>query len=162
MLIGSDPQTINMGEAVQASWREILGLTTNLLPTEMKVYLDAERTKNFHLIIERWNYPWDDPSAYYMTGQAGNPNNDSGRADPEFEKAYALADSTIDTSVRAHAFTVQEARMADEVPYAPLYFENVPVLVDPSVRGWMPNSAARIEWKEVSLAPRPRGLATAE
>lgn len=153
MLVGNDAQTVSLGEVVQAAWRDVLGLTTNLSPTEKKVYLDAERTKNFHLIIERWDYPWDDPSAYYMTGQAGNPNNDSGWADAEFEKAYAVADFSDDRAVRARAFAVQEARLAQEVPYAPLYFQNAPVLVLASVQGWTPNPASHIEWKEVSLAP---------
>jgi oligopeptide transport system substrate-binding protein len=153
MLVGSDPSTVNLGEVVQASWRDVLGLTTNLSPTEKKVYLDAERTKNFHLIIENWDYPWNDPSAYYMTGQTGNPNNDSGWSDPAFDKAYAQADATLDRDARTRAFAIQEARLAEGVPYAPLYFPNAPFLVTASVHGWTANAKRHVEWKDVSVGP---------
>jgi oligopeptide transport system substrate-binding protein len=88
-----------------------------------------------------------------MTGQTGNPNNDSGWTDPAFDKAYALAESSSDREARSRAFAVQEARLADGVPYAPLYFPNEPALVAPSVHGWIPNPTRHVEWKEISLGP---------
>jgi oligopeptide transport system substrate-binding protein len=153
MLVGNDPQTINMGEVVQAAWKDVLGVTTQLSPTEKKVYLDAERTKHYQAMIEQWDYPWDDPSAYYQTGQSGNPNNDSGWSDPEFDRAFREADASVDARVRSRAFDVQEARMAQGVPYAPLYYWNKPVLVLPVVRGWLPNPLDHVEWKDISLEP---------
>jgi oligopeptide transport system substrate-binding protein len=144
MLVGNDPQTVAMGEVVQAAWRDVLGITANLLPTEKKVYLDAERTRHYQLMIEHWDYPWDDPSGFFQTGQSGNPNNDSGWSDPEFDRAYRDADSSPDASVR---------RAAEAVPYAPLYYYNKPSLVLPSVRGWVGNSLGHTEWKEIWLEP---------
>lgn len=153
MLVGNDPETVNMGEAIQSAWRSVLGITAHLSPTEKKVYLDAERTKHYQAMIEQWGCPWDDPSAYYQTGQSADPNNDSGWSDPEFDRAYRDAESSVDPRVRNRAFDVQEARMAEGVPYAPLYYVDKPVLVLPSVRGWTANSMGHIEWKEISLAP---------
>jgi oligopeptide transport system substrate-binding protein len=153
MLVGNDPETMAMGEVVQAAWREVLGITTQLLPTEKKVYLDAERTKHFQMVIERWGYAWDDPSAYYQTGQSGNPNNDSGWSDPEFDRAYREAELNLDPRARTAAFDRQEGRMAASVPYAPLYFYKRPVLIAPSVRGWSGNPQDHIEWKEIWLEP---------
>jgi len=153
MLVGNDAQTVNMGEVVQAAWRDVLGVTTTLSPTEKKVYLDAERSKHFHAMIEQWDYPWDDPSAFYQTASTGNPNNDSGWSDPEFDRAYAQAENSADREVRSRAFDIQERRMAESVPYAPLFFWNKPVLVVPSVHGWAGNPLNHLEWKEISLGP---------
>jgi oligopeptide transport system substrate-binding protein len=153
MLVGNDPQTVKMGEVVQAGWRDVLGITAELSPTERKVYLDAERTKHYQMIIESWGCPWNDPSAYYQTGQSGNPNNDSGWSDAEFDRAYRAAELSPDGPTRFRAFDVQESRMAEGVPYLPLYYENSAVLVRPEVRGWAGNSMGHIEWKEISLEP---------
>ncbi len=151
MLVGNDPQTVNIGEVVQAAWRDVLGVTAQLYPTEEKVYLDAERSKNYHAMIEEWDSPWDDPSAFYQIGATGNPNNDAGWSDPEFDRAYKEADDSVDPEVRRRAFDVQEARLAESMPYAPLYYWNKPMLVLPSVRGWVPNAFGHVEWKEISL-----------
>ncbi len=151
MLVGNEPQTVALGEVVQAAWKDVLGISTQLLPTEKKVYLDDERTKHFQVVNERWEYAWDDPSAYYQTGQSGNPNNDSGWSDPEFDRAYHEAEISLDGHTRTAAFDRQEERMAASVPYAPLYFYNKPVLIAPSVRGWSGNRQDHLEWKEIWL-----------
>jgi oligopeptide transport system substrate-binding protein len=153
MLVGNDPQTVAMGEVVQAAWRDGLGVRANLLPTEKKVYLDAERTHNFQIVIEQWGYPWNDPSGYYQTGQSGNPNNDSGWSDAAFDRAYTRADLSVDPAVRTAAFDRQEARLAQAVPYAPLYYYDKPMLILPVVHGWIGNALGHIEWKQIALGP---------
>jgi oligopeptide transport system substrate-binding protein len=153
MVVGNEPETIATGEVVQAAWKDVLGITAELLPTEKKVYLDAERTKHFQMVIERWEYSWDDPSAYYLTGHTGNPNDDSGWSDPEFDRAYREAELSLDPRARTAAFDRQEARLAEGMPYVPLYFYNEPLLIAPSVRGWSGNPQSRIEWKGIWLEP---------
>jgi len=153
MVVGSSSETLAVGEVIQAAWREVLGVSANPAPTEEKVYLDAERTKHYEVMVDTWGCTWDDPTAYYQTGQTGNPNNDSGWSDATFDQAYHDAELSPDPRARARAFDIQEARMAAEVPYAPLYYWNKGVLVLPTVRGWPDNSLNHINWKEISLVP---------
>jgi oligopeptide transport system substrate-binding protein len=138
---------------LQAQLGEVLGLTVHATPTEEKVYLDAERSKHYEVMLDSWAYPWNDPSAYYQTGQTGNPNNDSGWSDPAFDKAYSAAEETMDPKARARAFEEQEERLAQGVPYAPLFYPNSPNLVAPSVKGWLDNPGRIISWKALSLEP---------
>ena len=135
MLVGNDSHTISTGEVLQATWQSVLGIGTSLLPTEAKVYFDAERTKHYHVILDIWISPWDDPSSTFQIAQSGNPNNDSGWSDSGFDRAYHNAEIALDPKARARAFDVQEARLAAGVPYAPIFFTNQPQLVHPAVRG---------------------------
>ncbi len=153
MLVGTDAATVRLGEVVQAAWSGLLGLHPNLLPTEFKVYLDAERTKQFHVLLESWGAPFDDPSAMYQLAQAGNPNNDSGWSDARFDEAYRKAEQSGVPEERSRAFDRQEAILAEAVPYAPLYFANRAHLIQPAVRGLQDNEADHIDWKEIALEP---------
>jgi oligopeptide transport system substrate-binding protein len=153
MLVGTDATTVRLGEVVQADWAQVLGLRTELQPTEMKVYLDAERTKHFHVLLEGWGAPWDDPSAMYQLAQGGNLNNDSGWTDVRFDEAYRAAEASGIAAERTRAFERQESLLAEAVPYAPLYFANRACLVQPAVRGWQDNPADHVDWKEITLEP---------
>ena len=153
MLVGSDATTVNTGEVLQEAWRSVLGVTVHLAPTEPKVYLDAERTKHYQAIVDNWDLTWDDPSAFYQTGQTGNPNNDSGWSDAEFDRAYRAAELSPDPDIRRRAFDVQEARLAAGTPYAPLLFRERVTLVLPDVQGWNTAGIERIDWKGISLGP---------
>lgn len=152
MLVGNDRLTIQVGEAVQAAWSRVLGVETQLLPTEMKVYLDAERTKHYQAIIERWGYTWDDPSGIFMLCHGDDPNNDAGWVDVRFDQAYAAAENTTDPAQRRRAFDVQEAEVASGVPYAPLYHANQGMLVLPIVQGWALNQLNFENWKELGFS----------
>jgi oligopeptide transport system substrate-binding protein len=153
MLVGNDAQTVRIGETVQAAWKKVLGVQTNLLPTEHKVYLDAERTKHFSAVIERWTGSWDDPTATLQLGESGNPNNDCGWSNARFDQAFRDSDSGQSPEPRKRSFDLQEELLAEEVPYAPLYFENQAHLVERTVQGWKTNMIGRINWKEVSFSP---------
>jgi oligopeptide transport system substrate-binding protein len=153
MLVGTDAATVRLGEVVQAAWANVLGLHTALQPTEMKVYLDAERTRHFHVLLESWGAPWDDPSAMCQLAQGGNLNNDSGWADARFDEAYRQAEASAVAPERTRAFDRQESILAEAVPYAPLYFDNRARLVQPAVRGWQDNPADYVDWKEITLEP---------
>jgi hypothetical protein len=59
------PEILAMGEVLQAQLKDVLGLTVHATPTEEKVYLDAERSKHYEVMLDSWWCPWDDPSAYY-------------------------------------------------------------------------------------------------
>ncbi len=151
MLVGNDQETVRMGEVVQEAWKNVLGVSTHLLPTEHKVYLDAERTHQFSAVIERWGASWDDPTAVLETVRSGDPNNDSGWGSPAFDQAENDAEGRPASPERTHDFEVDEAILATEVPYAPLFYANYGTLVDPGVHGIIENQLSQMNWKEISF-----------
>ena len=153
MLVGTDQEAVKAGEVVQAYWRNGLGLRTTLLPTEIKVYLDARQTRHFHAVLESWSCKYDDPTAALQIAVTGNPNNDSGWSDPVFDALYDQIDRAEPGLARTTALDRAERRLAQAVPYAPLYSWNRPHLVHPSVRGWQENPVGQVDWRGISVGP---------
>jgi oligopeptide transport system substrate-binding protein len=152
MLVGNDAETVNIGAVVQQAWKTILGVQCNLQPTEMKVYLDAERTGHFAAVIERWNPSNSDPTNMLQMGVTDNPNNDSRWSNPEYDQMFAEADESADPERRERDFDRMEMILADEVPYAPLFHRNPVRLVSPDVKGWQPNPLNHVTWRLISLS----------
>jgi ABC-type transport system substrate-binding protein len=67
--------------------------------------------------------------------------------------AFKESEETTDPKARTHAFEEQEARLAEGVPYAPLFYPNTPSLLAPSLRGWVDNPSRYFNWKSLSLEP---------
>ena len=153
ILAGNEAEKIAVGEVIQASWKTVLGVTAKLWPTEFKVYLDAERTKQFQAIIESWSCPWPDPTAYYQIGETANPNNDSGWSNPTFDRDYRNADTLLEAADRSRSFDRQEACLAEDVPYAPLFYSAKLELVASALHGVDPLGQAQLAWKELRIAP---------
>ena len=83
----------------------------------------------------------------------GNPNNDSGWSDPVFDALYDQIDRAEPGLARTTALDRAERRLAQAVPYAPLYSWNRPHLVHPSVRGWQENPVGQVDWRGISVGP---------
>ena len=153
MLVGTDQEAIKAGEVVQTFWRTRLGIRTVLVPTEIKVYLDARQSRRFQVVLESWSCKYDDPTAALQIARTGNPNNDSGWSDTAFDALYDQIDRAPPGPARVSALDRAERRLAEAVPYAPLYFWNRPHLVHPSVHGWPENPVGQVDWRGISVGP---------
>jgi oligopeptide transport system substrate-binding protein len=151
-LNGNGGTALQVGEVLQQMWAQNLGAHVTVQPMEFKVYLTLLREKNFQVVLDGW-FSFPDPSNILELGVIGDPNNDSGGGDPEYDAAYAAAEHTLDPSGRRAAFDRMEAANAREVMYAPIYFTNRGYLVHPGVRGLKDNPTDTVDWREVYLAP---------
>jgi len=151
-LNGTTGVTLAVAEVVQQMWRETLGVEVHLRPMEFKVYLAAARDHAFQVLLEGFS-PFPDPHDLLAFGVMGDPNNDAGAANPSYDAAFSAADRTVDLARRLVAFDAVEAINADQVYYAPLYFENQAVLVSPSVGGWRDHPMGDLNWHDLFLKP---------
>jgi oligopeptide transport system substrate-binding protein len=133
-------------------WARNLGAHVTIQPMEFKVYLSTLREKQFQFLLESW-FSFPDPSNIFELGVSGDPNNDMGGGDSDYDAAYAASESTPDPAIRRAAFDKMEAVNAREVFYAPIYYTNQGFLVEPRVRGMRDNMSEIIDWREVYLAP---------
>jgi oligopeptide transport system substrate-binding protein len=146
-------ELLNLAQALQQMWQQTLGIKVQLAPTELKVWLDALRTKSFALTTDNWNMGIDDPSEILALGVTGDPNNSAGWSSPAYDRAFAGIAAAPTEEARRAAMIACEQLIADEAPYAPIYFSNRSQLVHPTVRGWQSNAVQRIDWTALSLAP---------
>jgi oligopeptide transport system substrate-binding protein len=115
------------------------------------VWLDILRNKSFLLTTDSWNMSYDDPVEMLGLGVTGDPNNDAGWSSAAYDEAFARLESAPNHDARRAAILECERIIAEEVPYAPVYFLLKNVLVHPAVKGWTPNPLQRVNWAGISL-----------
>ena len=151
--VGSrDQDALLAAQALQQMWQQTLGVKVGIAPTEFKVWLDLLRTKTFALTADGWQMGINDPSEMLALGVTGDPNNDAGWSDPRYDAAFAAVNTAPDDAARRAAIARCEQLIADEVPYAPVFFTIKNRLVHPSVVGWRDNPVEKIDWTVLSLA----------
>jgi oligopeptide transport system substrate-binding protein len=146
-------EILNYGQALQQMWRDTLGVNVELAPSELKVWLDILRNKSFTITTDNWNMGIDDPSEMLALAVTGDPNNDAGWSDARFDRAFAAIEAAPTNAARREAILACEKLIAEEAPYAPVFFGVRNNLVHPAVRGWRGNAVQTIDWTAVSLAP---------
>jgi len=153
--VGSrDQDDLLVAQALQQMWQQTLGVKVGIASTELKVWLDLLRTKTFALTADNWNMGIDDPTEMLALGVTGDPNNDSGWSDPRYDAAFVAVNHAPDEPARRAAIALCEQLIADEAPYAPVFFTTRAHLVHPTVQGWRDNPMQKIDWTALSLAPR--------
>lgn len=149
---GRTEDILIIAQALQRMWQEHLGIKVQLAPTEFKVWLDILRNKSFALTADGWNMGINDPIEMLALGVTGDPNNDAGWSNADYDAAFARIEKAPDNDARRAAMVDCERILSEEAPYAPVYFSNRAQLVHPSVRGWQANAVQYIDWTALSLA----------
>ncbi|MBL9201714.1 MAG: peptide ABC transporter substrate-binding protein [Opitutaceae bacterium] len=154
--VGSRNQdNLAVAQALQEMWHQTLGVKVGIASMEFKVWLDVLRTKTFAFTADNWNMGINDPSEMLALGVTGDPNNDAGWSDPRYDAAFAAVNSAPDEPARRAAIARCEQLIAEEAPYAPVYFSIQNRLVHPTVVGWHNNPLQKTDWTALSLA-RPK------
>jgi oligopeptide transport system substrate-binding protein len=147
--------TLLIGAALQEMWAKNLGVQVAVQPVEFKAYLTLSREKQFQLLLDGWGLGVADPRDMLLTGTTGDPNNDSGWSNRDYDAAFMASELTGVAAQRQASFDAMEKLLAGEAPYAPLYYSNLLFLLHPSVHGWRTNPLHIIDWRELWLeAPK--------
>jgi oligopeptide transport system substrate-binding protein len=120
-------------------WRRELGISVTLVSLDFRVWLDNQRTLNYEISRSRWVGDYDDPSTYLDLFRSDSGNNQTGWADPEYDRLDDEAKSTLEPGRRYAILQRAEARLLDEAPIAPLFYGSRTYLIQPFVRGWVPS-----------------------
>jgi oligopeptide transport system substrate-binding protein len=138
-------------EAIQQMWRKELNVNAALINQEEKVYFDSRRQMNYQIIRSTWIGDYNDPNSFLNIWTTGGGNNQTGWANPEYDRLIAEAEKTADQTARYAAFQKAEAILLDEAPILPVYFYTHAFLLRPSVKGWFPTILDHHPYKHVHL-----------
>lgn len=141
-----------LAEAIQAGWRESLGVRVEIETQEQKTFFDALRVGDFQLGLMAFFYGVNAPETMLMVAQSGSNWNNTHWKSPAFDQAYHDANFAGDEPTRRAAFDRMEHILHDEAAFIPVAFVNQPHLVSPMVRGWRDNALYVIDWRELWLA----------
>jgi oligopeptide transport system substrate-binding protein len=129
----------DIAEAVQAMWRDELGIDINLHSEEAKVWEETMQRRDYDIARYAWIGDYADPNSFLEMMVTGNGNNQTGWSNPKYDNLIAEAARTLDAAKRLELFQEAEAILMDEAPIAPIYFYTRVNVRLPVVKGWYDN-----------------------
>ena len=138
ILINSSGNHRPIAEVIQQTWRKELHVDARITNQEFKVYLDSEHTLDYQVGRSAWIGDYPDPFTFLGIFVTGGGNNNTGFANPEYDRlmARSMADAPAE---RLADFQQAETILLDEAIVAPIYFYTNVYLLQPSVKGWYSN-----------------------
>lgn len=140
--------------AIQAMWRDVLGVEANLVNEEFKVFISNVMAKeNTSVFRSSWTADYSDAYTFLQLMETDNPSNLTGYSNSAVDKL--LNDAATTTHIEARVALLQEAErlaLADH-PIIPLYFYVTKHLVRQDIVGWIPNALDFHYSKHLSRVP---------
>jgi oligopeptide transport system substrate-binding protein len=123
-------------EAIQASWREELGVEVALATRDAKVHLNALATGDYDIGFITAIPDVADAAQLLGDYVSDAPENYPQWRHAAFDTAFARALTIADPVARTAALRAAEDLLLSESPVAPIYFNTKIWLMSPRVRGW--------------------------
>jgi len=123
-------------EAVQAMWRETLGIQVAIAIREAKVHLSSLTTGDYDIAFITAIPDVADAAEILGDFVTGAVENYPHWSDPAFDTALARARPLPVATDRTAALIEVEARLLQAAPLTPLYFNPKIWLMSPRVHGW--------------------------
>ena len=122
--------------AIAGSWRQNLGVDSELVSDEFRVFLVGRKDKQrWDLIRVGWNADYDDPSSFLDVFTRHNIENDSGYENREFNELMDAATHEPNNEKRIAILEKSEEVLLNDYPLIPVYFYTARRLVKPTVGG---------------------------
>lgn len=126
--------------AIQAMWREVLGVETKLVNEEFQVLLANTRAREVTQVFRSsWIGDYNDAHTFLSVMESGNPSNMPGYSSKRFDELMQQAARQTDMQSRRLYMEEAERVLLADHPVIPLYFYVSKHLVSPKVRGWKNN-----------------------
>ena len=151
ILINTSESHRKVAEAIQAMWRENLGIDVGIYNQEWKVYLDSQSSLDYDISRAGWIGDYVHPSTFLDMFTTGNGNNDTGWANPQYDQLVARAQVAGSEEERLGLLRDAEELLLRELPIVPIYWYTRVYLKDPRVQGWNPKLLDNHPYKYVSL-----------
>jgi oligopeptide transport system substrate-binding protein len=145
LLYNSNSSIKQVSIAITAMWNEVLGVETELVEEEYRVFLDSRKDpKRWDIARLAWAADYNDAGDFLGTFQSNSPNNDSGYSNPSFDSLIDQAAKTADSDQRRKTLEKAEKLMLDDYPVVPVYFYCSKRLIKPYVIGAKTNPLGRL------------------
>src|SRR5882672_1122209 len=141
--------------AIQEMWRQNLHIESELRNVEWKIYLDMQSRMEFDVIRRAWIADYNDPNTFLDMFTSTNGNNNTGYANPEYDRLVAAAARERDPAKRMRLLHGAEAFLMDDLPIVPIYFYITKNMWKPEVTGIYDNVRDTHPYNRIRLAEKP-------
>ena len=152
VLFNSNNSIKQVAIAIASMWKQALGVDTELLDEEYRVFLDTRRnTTKWEVARLGWTADYNDAGNFLDTLRSGSPNNDARYDRPEYNELLDRAASAVDAANRREFLQNAEKMMLSDYPILPIYFFSSKRLIKPYVAGATPNPLNRLYSKHLII-----------
>ena len=138
--------------AIAAMWRSSLGVETDLLNEEFKVFLENRKARLVTQVYRAgWIADYADPTSFTDLFRSDAGLNDTGYDNPAYDRLANAAAAEIDPKRRNALLQQAEGLLLADMPLIPLFDGKWLHLVKPKVRGYAPNILGFAYSKDISL-----------
>ncbi|MGF1549728.1 MAG: peptide ABC transporter substrate-binding protein [Sphingomonadaceae bacterium] len=152
ILINTSENHRKIAEAIQAMWRETLGIEIGIYNQEWKVYLDSQSSLNYDISRSGWIADYVHPMTFLELFTTGNGNNDTGWSNSSYDSLIRRAQTADSEEQRISLLKRAEAILLEDLPVLPIYWYTRVYMKDPRVQGWVPKLLDNRPYKYVSLS----------
>jgi oligopeptide transport system substrate-binding protein len=122
-------------QAMQAMWKQNLGIEVSIVTYESKIYWDEMSNGNFFIMRDGWTGDYPDPMTNLDIFESVNTDDDNRWVNKEFDRLLAENRKISDPQKRIDNFVKAEKIMADDMPVFPLYYYTDTFVAKPYVKG---------------------------
>lgn len=109
--------------AIADMWKNNLGIDVQTVNQEWAVFIENRQNLNYQVARAGWTADYNDPMTFLDMWVTGGGNNDTGYANPEYDKLIAEAKATSDLKVRQDKFAAAEKLLIEQdTVLIPLYY----------------------------------------
>lgn len=124
-----------VAEALQAMFKENLGVEVKLETQEWKTYIDTFKQKNFQVARMGWEGIFLDPLGVLVHYQSTNSNNFTNWSNKQYDELIAKSTYELDPNKRVEILQQAEKVLMEDLPIMPILFSVDTALVSPKVTG---------------------------
>lgn len=146
----------SIAEAIQQMWKKELGIDTELVNQEFRVYLDTEHSMDYDVSRGGWIGDYPDPYTFLGTFASWSDNNRTGWKNEDYDRLLTESEQTVDPARRYALLQEAERLLLEDAPLIPIYIYTRVYLIQPSVKGWHPTYLDHHPYKHVYLEPETK------
>jgi len=153
ILIASKETAATLAQAVQAMFRETLGIEVEIENKEWNAYLVAMQDLDYDMAYGGWIGDYLDPLTFLEMWTPGNGNNNTGWDSPDFVKLLQQSFQESDAAKRFETLHQAETILVNDAPILLIAWQARNYLVHPSVEGWNPLLLSNNPYQFIRLVP---------
>ncbi|MBI2832007.1 MAG: peptide ABC transporter substrate-binding protein [Chloroflexi bacterium] len=126
-------------EAIQAQWRETLGITVDVQQVEWATFLKDLHAFRLQMVAAAWIADYPDPQNFLdLLFHSKSLNNEIRYSNPEVDRLLETARTEPDEKTRAGLYQKAEEIIVNDTPWIPLWYSGEAyVLIKPEVKDYL-------------------------
>ncbi|MFW6256373.1 MAG: peptide ABC transporter substrate-binding protein [Candidatus Sumerlaeota bacterium] len=144
-----------IAEAVQAMWKNELGVEVHLANQDWKVFLSRLSNLDYAIARSSWIGDYLDPTTFLDIFRSDSGNNRTGFASDEYDRLLDEAARLRDEDKRYALYQQAEKILLDAAPVMPVYAYSRVYLKAPEVKAWATNALNIQSFKAIDLVQVP-------